>query len=171
MPELQPPLDPGYRIEQLDQQDAIGHQDIIDLWTREGTVSPGTAARRVHDVLFVCVDERDGPVAVGSAYLQRNLQLRMDLWYYRTFTAREHRMSNAGLLLALRSRDLLEQRYVDGRDTRGAGLAYEVQNAGLRTQGDPQWFPIGITFLGENEQGDHLRVRYFPGARAPGPPR
>jgi hypothetical protein len=170
VPELHPPLDPGYRVELFTEQSAVSQEDVIDVWEREGVVDPGTASRRVHEVLLVGVDEHDELAAVSSAYLKRNLRLRMDLWYYRTYTVREHRMSNVGVLLALRSRDHLEHRFATSKDPRGAGLAYEVQNAGLRTHADAFWFPIDIPFLGENERGDHLRVRYFPGARAPGPP-
>jgi hypothetical protein len=170
VPEADPQLAPGYRITLFGQQEAVGDEDVIELWERERVVDPGTASRRVHEVLFVGVDDHGELAAISSAYLKRNLRLGMDLWYYRTYTAREHRMSNVGVLLALHSLEHLERRFVEGEDTRGAGLAYEVQNAGLRTHTDALWSPIGIPFLGLNEQGDHLRVRYFPGALAPGPP-
>jgi hypothetical protein len=168
VPELS--LDPRYRIQRFADQDAVSQEDVIETWEREGVVAPGTAARRVHEVLLVGLDDHGELAAVSSAYLKRNLRLRMDLWYYRTYTVREHRMSNVGVLLALRSREHLERCFVEGEDTRGAGLVYEVQNAGLRTHTDAFWAPLDMLFLGENEQGDHVRVHYFPGARTPGPP-
>jgi hypothetical protein len=171
VPAPAPALDPGYRIDQLGEGMPVGPEDVIAMWERERVVHPAASSRRVHEVLLVCIHSADGLVGECSAYLQRNARLGMDLWYYRTYTVREHRMANVGISLALRARDLLEDRFVSGEDTRGAGLAYEVQNAGLRIQSDALWLPLDIPFLGVNERGEHLRVRYFPGARAPGPPR
>jgi hypothetical protein len=31
------------------------------------------------------------------------------------------------------------------------------------------WLPAEFTFISENERGDHVRIHYFAGARAPGP--
>ena len=122
-------------------------------------------------MLLVAIDEVDGVVGVSSAYPQRNPQLRMDLWYYRAFVASGHRNISLAVLLALRGRDHLQERFLSGRDTRGAGIIYEVENEGLKRDADQAlWLPTLVTFIGENERGDHVRVRYFPGALAPEPP-
>jgi hypothetical protein len=94
----------------------------------------------------------------------------MDLWYYRAFVASAHRRGNLAVQLALRGRDLLERNWVDGIDRRGSGLVYEVENEGLKRYfNDAVWFPTDVIFIGENARGDHVRVRYHPGARAPLP--
>ena len=109
-------------------------------------------------------------VGVSSAYLQRNEQLGMDLWYYRAFVAREHRRSGMALSLAMTGRDYLTEQFTSGRDRRCAGMIFEVENDGLkRFFNGALWMPTGFTFIGENSRGDHVRVRYFPGAQAPLP--
>jgi hypothetical protein len=168
---LHPQLDSGYRIERFQDQDEISDQDVLDLWKREGVIPPEEARRRILEVLLIGVHEADGVIGVSSAYLQRNAQLDMQLWYYRAFVSTAHRRSNIAVLLALQGRDLLQERYVSGEDTRGAGVLYEVENEGLkRAFNQALWFPTLLKFIGENTAGAHVRVRYFPGALAPPPP-
>ena len=171
MEEFDPTLAPGYRIGLLAETDGVGEQDVLDLWTREGVVPAAEATRRLSEVLLVGCDDAGGLAGVSSAYLQRNAQLGLDLWYYRAFVAPAHRRGNLAVQLALTGRDHLERRHADGEDTRGAGLVYEVENEGLKRHfNDALWLPTDVTFIGENERGDHVRVRYHPGAAAPPPP-
>jgi hypothetical protein len=165
------PLEDRYRIEPLGGSDAVGPEDVLALWEREGAVPEAEARRRVHEVHLVAIDRDDGAVGISSAYLQRHPALRMDLWYYRAYVARAHRNSSLAGRLALSGRDHLEQRFVSGEDTRAAGIVYEVENEGLKSFFNRAlWLPTGFTFIGENERGDHVRVHYFPGARVPLPP-
>jgi hypothetical protein len=171
MPDYGIPLDERYRIEPFSES-AVSREDVLSLWTRESAVPAAEAARRIEEVLLVAVERDEGVVGVSSSYLQRNEQLQMDLWYYRAFVARAHRMSSLAVLLALIGRDHLKTQFVTGRDTRAAGVVYEVENEGLkRTFNAALWLPTEFTFIGENARGDHVRVHLFPGALAPDPPR
>jgi hypothetical protein len=166
-----PALEPGYRIELFAEQDEVSEEDVLALWASEGVVPAEEARRRVLEVLLVGIHERDGLVGIASAYLQRNPQLDMHLWYYRAFVAEAHRMGNVAVQLALQGRDLLQERFVSGADARGAGVLYEVENQGLKSYfNQALWFPTLLTFIGETARGAHVRVRYFPGAKAPDPP-
>jgi hypothetical protein len=164
-------LAPGYRIVPLAETDAVGTEEILELWSREGAVpDPREAQRRVHEVVLVGLGPGDQLAGLSTAYLQRNAQLGMDLWYYRAFVAGAHRHSSLAVQLAVRGRDLLEERFSNGEDIRAAGIAYEVENEGLKLYFNRAlWMPTDFTFIGENERGDHVRVHYFPGARAPIP--
>jgi hypothetical protein len=164
------PLEDRYSIAPLGEASGVSADDVLALWAREGVVSAAEAQQRVHEVHLVAVERTEGIVGVSSAYLGRNPQLRMDLWYYRAFVAGAHRMSNLAALLAVRGRDLLARRFVDGEDTRGAGVVYEVENEGLKRYFNKAlWLPTDVTFIGENERGDHVRVHYFPDAMVPIP--
>lgn len=164
-------LDDGFRIERFDAQDTVSADAVIDLWTREGAVGADEARRRVGELHLVAIDDHGAPAGVSTTYLEHNAQLGMDLWYYRAFVARAHRRTVIGLRLAVAGRDDLEQRFVTGRDTRGAGVLLEVENAGLKRDADQAfWWATDFTFIGENARGDHVRVHYFRGALAPEPP-
>lgn len=170
MADLDPELAPGYRISLFAEADEVSERDVVDLWEREGAVPAEVAPDRVGEVLLVGLGEEGELVGVSSAYLERNRQLNMDLWYYRAFVAASHRNGNLAVQLALTGRDHLERLFVSGEDTRGAGLVYVVENQGLKRRfDDALWFPTDVTFIGENARGDHVRVRYFPGALAPLP--
>ena len=123
----------------------------------------------MEEVLHVAVD--DGLlVGVSTAYIDRNDQLRMDLWHFRGFVAPEHRRSAVALDLLQAAQRHLEDRWVSGADTRAAGMALIVQHEGLkRHQPHGDWRRGGVTFIGEDGHGSWVRVRYFPGALAPLP--
>jgi hypothetical protein len=80
------------------------------------------------------------------------------------------RHSNLAGRLALAVQDHLRRRFVDGEDTRAAGMAMEIENDGLKTYFNRAlWLPLNFHFIGEAPHGAHVRVHYFPGARAPLP--
>ena len=107
-------------------------------------------------------------MGVSSAYLQRSDQLKMDLWHQRAFVSRDHRHSSVAAHLATGGRDLLEQRFRSGEDTRGAGIAWEVENEELKRYFNrAHWVWTDFTFIGENARGDHVRVHFFEGAEVP----
>jgi hypothetical protein len=157
-----------YRIEPLAQSEEVTHDDVLALWAAERAVPEAEAQRRVHEVLMVAIERDTGLAGVSSVYLQRNAQLRMDLWHYRTYVAPAHRHGQLAIQQLWHSRDHLRERYLSGEDTRASGMIMEVENEGLRRYfNKAYWLYSDFTFIGENERGDHVRVHYFPGARAP----
>lgn len=164
-------LDDPYRIQVLAEATDVREQDVLDLWAREDAMPPKVASRRVAQVHLMATHEVDGLVGVTTAYLRRNLQLDSVMWYYRAFVASAHRTSNIAALLATWGLDDLSARFASGSDRRGPGLVFEVENEGLKRYfSEAVWMPRGMTFIGENERGDHVRVHWFPGAVAPPPP-
>lgn len=152
------------------RDEGVTPDDVIAFWGAEGAVAGDEANRRVHEVLLVALERDRGIAGVSTAYLQRNAQLRTDLHYYRAFVGAEHRMGDLAGMLAVTGRDLLEARFTDGEDTRATGVAYEVENDGLKRYFNKAlWLPTDFTFIGENERGDHVRVHWFPGARISAP--
>ena len=169
MKTIERPLDPGYRVDVFGETDDVTATDVLRFWAEEGVVPPQEAERRVHEVLLVARSaERSQVVGVCTAALHRIPQLGMDLWYYRVLVGGDDRDRNLSAALAIRGCDLLEQRYVDGRDTCGSGIVAEVQNErAKRERPYPVWPQTGLVYIGNTPAGHHLRVRYFPGARAP----
>ncbi len=169
MPSL--PVDHSYRIVPFAEQDAVGADDVIAFWEREGAMlDEDEAERRVDEVQVVGTLPDGELVAVGTAYLKHNEQLLLDLWHYREFVAEKHRASRLGWAMSLVGRDYLRQRYSGGVDTRASGILYEVENEGLKEFMDyGVWPSADFLFIGENSRGDHVRVHYFPGVATPAP--
>jgi hypothetical protein len=164
-------LPPGYRMVPLADTDAAGPEDVLALWQRENAMpDPAEGERRVKEVAVVALDPEDRVAAVSTVYLQRNQQLDMDLWHLRGFVASEHRMSNLATQILWATRDHLRGAYESGRDTRGPGVILEVENQLLMTYFNRAfWVYSDFWFIGQNEQGAHVRVHFFPGAEAPIP--
>jgi hypothetical protein len=164
------PLTGGYRIQRFDSQEEVSAGNLIELWLREGALSPDEAARRVSEVFLVATDSGGRPAAVSTTYLRRSEQLRTELWHMRVFVAASHRRSGIALELALVGRDALADRFASGADRRGIGIIFEVESDLLK-QHFPQaiWPRTQFVFIGETPNGSHVRVYYFPGATAPEP--
>ncbi|HEX3561358.1 MAG TPA: hypothetical protein VHU24_00855, partial [Solirubrobacterales bacterium] len=164
-------LGEGYRIVPLAETDAATPDDVLELWTREDVIPEPEAQRRVHEVLMVALDPDDGVAAVSTVYLQRNAQLGLDLWYYRTYVANEHRMGHLAVRLLWATRDHLRERFESGADDRAPGMIMEVESELLKTYYNRAFWVISdFFFIGETERAAHVRVHYFPGVKAP-PPR
>lgn len=163
-----------YRIEPFAAQDAVAPEDVIALWTSEGALSPAEAQRRAAEVFLVATDPQDRLVAVSTAYLDVNAQLRARLWHVRIFIARAHREARLSHRLSLPGLEYLTARYVSGEDRRGIGVLYELENEILWHRRPWARLPnTGALFIGENAAGHPVHVSYFPGAPAPepGPPQ
>ena len=93
------------------------------------------------------------------------------MWHIRTFVGRDHRRGALGTLLLRGTRQHLEQRFVSGADIRAPGIMLELENPEVKRAKNEAVWPPGMrwTFIGENARKDHIRVCYFPGARAPLP--
>jgi hypothetical protein len=163
-------IDERYTVEPY-RGDPETTDEILAIWARERAVLPEEEARRrVHEALNVVKDHDAGVVAVSTAYLRRNPQLDMNLWYFRTFVSSPHRNTHVATQLTIHNRDLLERRFLSGEDTRAGGVCFELQNRGMRKYLNTAiWQPVDFIFIGENEDGVPVRVHYFPGARVPLP--
>lgn len=162
--------DERYRMLLFSEAEEIDEAAVLELWGREGAVSPAVARRRIRELAFVGLEARGGLAGLSTVYLERSAQLRMEMWHYRTYVAGEHRRSYLAEELLARTTAQLEERFVSGLDTRAPGVIFELENEGLKrvyTQG--VWPRVPFTFIAENAQGDHVRVLYFPGARVRSP--
>jgi hypothetical protein len=159
-------LDDRYRIQLFGEPGSVAGQAIVDLWIREGVMPAVEARRRLSEILFVAVvNETDEPVAVSTVYLSENELLRVKLWNYRTFVARDHRQSDLAWMLFYASLTRLEELHAEGADEGAAGVFMSVQSKVLRTSRDAAIWPQSkFAFVGESERGSHFRVRYFPDA-------
>jgi hypothetical protein len=160
-------IDERYRVEPFTGDTEVVNA-ILELWAREGVVRDAEAQRRVHETLNVVTDRDEGVIALSTAYVERSAQLSMDLWYFRTFVSTAHRNTHVATQLTMHNRDLLERRFTSGEDTRAGGVAFELQNEGMRKYLNMAiWQPVDFIFIGDNDRGDPVRVHYFPGARVP----
>ncbi len=160
-------IDERYRVEPYTGDSTVANA-ILELWAREGAVPEADAQRRVHQTLNLVIERDEGVIALSTAYVERSAQVGLDLWYFRTFVSRAHRNTHVATQLTMHNRDLLERRFTGGEDTRAVGVAFELQNEGMRKYINTAiWQPVDFIFVGDNERGEPVRVHYFPGAQVP----
>jgi hypothetical protein len=162
------PLEKPYRLEPFGGTGTVTEDDVLEFWRSEDAMPEEEAKRRVGEVHLVGVDGDKGVAAVSSAYLRRHPQLQMDMLHYRAFVGREHRKSSLAAQIAIRGREVLEERYISGEDRSAPGIIWEVENPGLKTYFNRAlWKTMGFTFIGETRSGAFVRVHYFAGAVVP----
>lgn len=164
------PLADGFEVALLADTPAVTNEDVLALWAAGGAVPADEALRRVHEV--VCVATRDGAEAVGvsTAALRRVPSFGADFWCVRVFVADDARLGYVAMQLLHQTRLHLTDRHESGADTRAVGVLIDVQNDGLvarRTRA--VWRRMQMTYVGDSQDGGHVRVHYFPGARIPPP--
>jgi hypothetical protein len=164
-------LPPGYRMVPLAETDAAGPEDVIKLWRRErALMDPREAEQRVSEVQIVALDPSDQVAAVSTAYVESNERLGMDVWNLRGFVATEHRMGNLATRILWATRDHLRGQFESGRGERPGAVIVVVQNRLLMTYFNRAfWVYSDFTYVGDAPGGAHVRIHYFPGARAPIP--
>jgi hypothetical protein len=164
------PLEDRYRIEPLAESATVAPEDVIALWEREAVLPGPMARQRVNQVHLVAIAGEREVAGVSTVYLEHSPELRMDLWYYRTFVGSAHRHTNVARHLISGNRDLLENRFTSGEDTRAQGMIFELEHEGMqRHLNTALWAHSRFVFIGQNQRGWHVRVYYFPGARVPLP--
>jgi hypothetical protein len=146
---------------------------IVDSWIRHEVMPAAEARRRVDEVFAVAVD-RDGEIAgVCTVYARAPEPLHIGLWFYRAFVVPDRRAASVGVGLGLIAMETLERRFASGEDTRGSGIAMVLENRALREINPTAvWVdePWTLAYYGEDNHGHDVRLKWFPGAKAPGPP-
>lgn len=163
----------GYRLV-APAKEGIDADALVDFWVREGALTEEVARGRVDQVLLVALaaGPRGAELAgVSTGLVALEPRLGLELWHVRVFTAPAHRRSRVGWNLLMEVLDELERRHESGEDRRASGLFARIENQEVRrVRNRAAWRQSRLTFIGEDDRGRHLRVRYFPGAQAPPPP-
>jgi hypothetical protein len=152
-------------------ESGAGIGDVYDLWVNEAGLGEDEARRRLSEVALVGTGPAGVLCGVSTAYLQHNDQLGAELWHIRAFVSAPHRAGNLATNLFFGTQALTRERFLSGSHPDVPGAIIEVENPALqRTFPEAIWRPSGFAFVGESANGAHVRVYWFPGARAPEAP-
>jgi len=123
------PLEERYRLEPFAGSTTVGPDDVLALWKREARCpSLRRSGGYTKFIWSRSTRTRDGR---GLELLPpAQPTLRADLLYYRAFVARAHRKSSLAGLLAVRGREVLDDLFVSGEETRAAGSSTRSRTRG-----------------------------------------
>jgi len=120
--------------------------------------------------------DADGQVAgVSTATRKIVPQLGFECFWYRTFVGRAHRAlglraTQLFWAILLESYRFLNERFQQGCDPTALGLYAEIESRSImRARNDLVWRDHGMNavYIGRTQDGRHIRVWYFDGARVP----
>jgi hypothetical protein len=144
--------------------DAVVGGAIFEFWQRHGVVSSEAAPSRLPLVRCVLLDGDD---VVGTCSTTEVVDERFDsrrFFLYQRFIAPAHR-SAAEQPLVLAAYEHHDAAFVTTKQG-PIGLLWRVDDADVvRAHSETIWPVSGMTYVGYDDDGRQLRVRYFTDAR------
>ena len=139
---------------------------IINMLVSENGFSPSDAEKRVHEILFIALDENDDIVGSCSGIPYFVKELNGWFLYYRSYTSTKARQNGLSYNIINVTRSYLN----DNRNFKGVELCgiYAIFESPLLNQLKNYIIPrSGLTLIGFTEEGYQIRVRYFDDAKIP----
>lgn len=142
-------------------------EEIIGLWLSEHALPNREACdARVGEVVAVGRGPDGRIIAITTAYRRFNQMLDCTLFYFRGFVAAEARQSGIGRAVLNAVIEYFEARFQAGDETLAKGIFLVIENEMLmKVRNEGLWPETRFVYVGKNDAGHHLRVRYFEGAR------
>jgi hypothetical protein len=150
--------------------------DVVRFWLAEGALpNRPTAEERAHQLLVVAREPNGRVAGVSTAVRAIVPQLGFQCFFYRTFVGRAHRthgLRSTGLFcrILLESYRVLNERFRRGIDPDVLGGYSEIESTSImQACKDVIWQDSGMNavYIGRTQDGRHIRVWYFDGARIP----
>lgn len=147
--------------------DPILADEIASLWLEQKALTDRRQAiERSQQVVFIARGENGGVVGVSTAYKQFNQQLEHYLYYMRAFVHPDYREAGISSVFTFAIVAFFELQFLCGVDKDIIGMFVEIENQSVNKNRREAIFPEGkFVYIGKNERGAHLRVRYFEGAK------
>jgi GNAT superfamily N-acetyltransferase len=154
-------------IDVWQKADEKDRQDAAALWRADGAISDEQSIQdRLPQLCVLCRASSGELLAMTTAYRHFSSQLDNQFYVLRMYVGKKARRSGVGFRLLHRVIEVLEQRYRSGEDTSAIGILFELENPTIQqARSEAIWPTTRFVFIGKNVRGDHVRVRYFEGAR------
>jgi len=147
--------------------DPLLADEIANLWLEQKALADRRQAiERSQQVVFIARGEDNKIVGVCTAYKQLNQQIEHSFYYMRAFVHPDYRDSDIGRVFTRAIVAFFELQYVTGVNKEVIGVFMEIENRFFQHfRRDAILQEAGFVYIGKNERGAHLRVRYFEGAQ------
>jgi hypothetical protein len=155
---------------------AAVRDDVVAFWLKEGALPDQAAAEKRACELLVVGRDPEGRVAGVSTAVRKYVpQLGFECFFYRTFVGRAHRahgLRSTGLfwMILRESYRVGNERFLRGCDPDVLGAYAEIENPSImQACKELVWRDSGmnVVYIGRTQDGRHIHVWYFDGARIP----
>lgn len=149
------------------QVDPVLAGEIATFWLeQQALVERRQAVERAQQVVFIARNEAGKVVGIMTAYKGFNQSLEHYFYYTRAFIHEDYRRLSLMKRFSFAVVAFFEMRYFMGLDPEVIGMYSEVENLALQKNIRDAIVDLGdYVYIGKNARGDHLRVRYFKGAK------
>ncbi len=133
------------------------------FWTNKGLMSKGEAKRRVNEAVLV-ITIKGEIVGVSTVFPTYFNKLKAYVYAYRCFIDKPYRAPALDTCLTIKTKKILE---LDTPEThKPVGLLTVVQNEEIKKYWDKAvWKGTNLVYIGNADNGDHLRISYFDNAK------
>ena len=146
--------------------DEVG-EDIIQFWMENRALNNRQQAiERLKQVIFVAGNEDNKVIGISTAYKKYNQTLENNFYYMRAFVHSGYRDLDIGREFTWGIINYFEERFQNKTAIDAIGIFLEIENKFFQEhRREAILSDTGFVYIGKNERGDHLRVRYFEGAK------
>ena len=142
------------------------HGKVMKVWGQHGGPIGDDARERLSQLVFLVKDADQKVVGISTAFKTYVKHLRNYFFLFRVMVVPMAGAPGVGSRLLLATRDFLESIHGDDLTAPAVGLLTIVNNEALKQfRNEAIWPASGMVYIGNNAEGHHMRVYYFPGAR------
>lgn len=147
--------------------DPILADEIATFWLAQQALNDRRqAVTRSQQAAFIARGEDNNIVGVSTAYKQMSPQIGHYFYYMRAFVHPDYRDGDIGRVFTRAIVAFFELFYITGVDKEIIGVFMEIENRFFQNyRRDAILQEADFVYIGKNERGAHLRVRYFEGAQ------
>lgn len=147
--------------------DPILAEEIASFWLEQQALNDRRQAiTRSQQAVLIARGVDSKIVGVSTVYKQLNPQIEHYFYYMRAFVHPDYRDGDIGRIFTRAIVAFFELLYVTGADKEVVGVFMEIENRYFQYYRRDAILPeAGFIYIGKNERGAHLRLRYFEGAQ------
>ena len=140
-------------------------QEVVDFWVAQKALNETQAKQRVDELVLIARGDENQIIAVSTMIKRLYEPIGQTFWVFRAFVAEQYRQQGVVLQLVTQAKEELNKRFVAGQDTDVIGILLKVQSPVLMKHfPDATWPRTQFHYVGI-EDGCHMRISYFDGAK------
>ncbi len=138
---------------------------VLEIWKQHKGPAGEKATERLLQLVFVVKTVSGEVVGMSTAFKSYVKQLRNHFFAFRLMLVPSYRIPGLTSKLLVSTRDFLESVQSADDNERAIGLITLVENEALKEKrNEAIWPASGMVYIGNSNEGHHIRVYYFKGA-------
>lgn len=139
---------------------------VLEIWWNSGGPRGEKATERLSELVFVVRNNEGDVVGISTAFKAYVKRLRNHFYALRLMLLPQYRIPGLTSKLLVETCGFLESIHDQDEKDKAIGVLTLVENERLKEKRNEAIWPASkMVYIGNSQDGHHLRVRYFKGAR------